>query len=71
MIHSVVGQIKSIQLYKISYFPEPYYRSKNKINVELNFSNYATKPDLKKAKYVADTSDFAETNDLAGGTSDV
>ena len=31
----------------MSYIPEPYSRSKNKIEVELDFSNYATKPDLK------------------------
>ena len=32
------GLIKSILLYKISYFPEPYTNNKNKINVEIDFS---------------------------------
>ena len=36
----------------MSYFPEPYTRSKNNIKVELNLSNYAAKSDLKKAKKV-------------------
>ena len=30
----------------MSYFPEPYNLSKNQIKVELNLSNYATKPDF-------------------------
>ena len=32
----------------MSYFPQPYTRSKSKIKVELDLSNYATKSDLKK-----------------------
>ena len=32
----------------MSYFPEPHTHSKNKIEVELHLSNYATKSDLKK-----------------------
>ena len=39
-----------ISLYKMSYFPEPYTGSKNKIKVELYLANYAAKSDLKKAK---------------------
>ena len=39
--------IKKILLYKINYLPEPYTRIKNKIKVELDLSNYATKSDLK------------------------
>ena len=31
----------------MSYFPEPYSRNKNKIKLELDMSNYTTKPDLK------------------------
>ena len=42
-----VGLIKKISLYKMSYFPEPYNPSENKIEVELDLSNYATKYDLK------------------------
>ena len=30
----------------MSYFPEPYSHSKNKIRVELDFSNYLTKSNL-------------------------
>ena len=37
--------------------PEPYSNSKIKIKVKLNFSNYATKSDLKNAAGV-DTSKF-------------
>ena len=33
-------------------FPEPYNRSKNKINVELNLSNYATKSDQKTQQVI-------------------
>ena len=47
----------------MSYFP-PYGHSKNKIEVELDLSNYATKSDLKKATSV-DTSQFAKKDDLA------
>ena len=42
----IIGLMKEISLYKMSYFPEPYARRRNK-NVELNLSNYATKSDLK------------------------
>ena len=42
-----VGYIKNILLYKINYFPEP-HTNKNKIEIELDLSNYATKSDLKK-----------------------
>ena len=37
--------IKNILLYKTSYFPEP-HTNKNKIEVELDLSNYETKLDL-------------------------
>ena len=48
----------------MSYFPEPYTRSKNKTKVELDLSNYSTKFDLKNATGV-DTSKFAKKADLA------
>ena len=48
----------------MSYFPEPYNHSKNKIKVDLNLSNYVTKSDIKKTTGV-DTSDFAKRADLA------
>ena len=33
IIYLIVGLIKKICVYKMSYFPEPYDRSKNKIEV--------------------------------------
>ena len=53
----------------MSYFP-PYSYSKNKIEVELDFSNYATKSDLKNATG-ADTSQFFKKDDLANLKSEV
>ena len=47
----------------MSYFPEPHTHSKNKIEIELDLSNYATKSDLKNATCV-DTSDFAKKADF-------
>ena len=44
----IVGFIEKISLYKMSYFPEPYTCSKNKIKCELDLPNYATKSDPKK-----------------------
>ena len=65
-----VGSIKKISLYKISYFPEPYTRNENKIEVELDSSNDATKSDLKNAAGV-DTSKFAKKADLASLKSEI
>ena len=45
------------------YFPEP-KSSGGKVKVELDFSNHATKADLKNARGV-DTSKFAKKVDLA------
>ena len=42
----------------MSYFPEP-FSNKNKIEVGLDLSRYATKPDLKNATRV-DTLQFAK-----------
>ena len=50
IIHLIVGLIKKILLYMMSYHPEPYDNIENEIKVELDLSNYATKPDLKKSK---------------------
>ena len=41
IIHSITEQIKKI--YKIVHYPEPDIDSKNKINFELDLSNYAIK----------------------------
>ena len=54
----------------MSYFPETYIRSKNKIKVELDLPNYETKFDLKNATGV-DTSGFAKKADLASLKSDI
>ena len=59
IIHLTVGLLKMVQLRKISYFPELYTWSKSKIKVKLNFSNYATKSDLKKGAGI-DTSGFVK-----------
>ena len=45
------------------YYPEADSHSRNKIKVEIDLSNYATKSDLKKVAGV-DTSDFANKADL-------
>ena len=63
LIQLIVGLIKKISLYKMSYFLEPYAHRK-KIKFRLELSNYATKSDLKRATYV-DISDLAKNVDLA------
>ena len=47
IIHLIAGQIKKI-LYKMSYYPKPDSCGRRKIKVELDFSNCATKSDVKK-----------------------
>ena len=54
----------------MSYFPELHTHSKNKLDVELDLSNYATKSDFKN-RIGADTSDFAKKVDLASLKSDI
>ena len=54
----------------MSYFPELHTHSKNKLDVELYLSNYATKSDFKNTTG-ADTSDFAKKVDLASLKSDI
>ena len=51
------------------YFPEP-KSLKGKVSVELGFSNYATKTDLKNATGI-DTSSFAKKVDLANLKSNI
>ena len=65
-----VGLIKKILVFKMSYFPEPYKRSRNKIKVELYLSNYAAKSDLKSTTGV-DTLKFAKKTDLTSLKSDI
>ena len=59
-----VGLIKKILLHKMSYFPKPYNRSKNKIKVELGMSNYAITTELKNPTD-AYTLEFLKKTDLA------
>ena len=56
-----VDLMKKILLYKLNYFPRP-YTSKNKIKVELDFSNYWKKLWFKNLKDV-DASDFDKKAD--------
>ena len=53
----------------MSYFP-PYSYSKNKMELELDVSNYATKSDLKNVTGV-DTSQFAKKDYLVNLKSEV
>ena len=63
MIYLIVGLIKKT-LYKMShYFPKPYEPSGGNINAEVDLSNYATKPNLRKAAGV-DTSQLESKSDL-------
>ena len=52
-----------ILYYKMSYYP-PYKSSSNNIKVELDFSNYATKDDVKNVTHV-DVSSYATKTNLA------
>ena len=54
IIHLIVGLIKNVLLYKMTYFPRS-HTSKNKKEVELELSNYARKSDLNNTTCV-DTS---------------
>ena len=62
-----LGLIKKILLYKMSYFPEPHNHSKKKIETELDFSNYASKSDLKNATGV-ETSNLARLKSVTTNT---
>ena len=64
IINLIVGLTKMISLYKTSCFPELHTQSKSKKQVELIFSNYATKSDIENASGV-DTSEFAKKANLA------
>ena len=55
VIYLIVELMKKMFLNKMSYFPEPYTDSKNKLKVELDLYNYETKSDLTSATGV-DTS---------------
>ena len=61
IVRLIVGLIKKILLYKMSFFLEPCSRNKNKVKVELDLSNYAT----KCHQYIINTSQLAKKIDLA------
>ena len=54
----------------MSCFPEPFQHTINKIKIELDLDNYATKSDLKSATCFV-TSKFAYNADLVSLKSDV
>ena len=68
----IVGLIKNISLYKMSYFLNHVFviPSKSKIKVETDLSNYATKSDFKNATG-ADTSKIAKKLYLASLKSEI
>ena len=57
IIHLIVGQIKKILLYKMSCFSKQ-HTNKNKIEVELDLPNYATKSDLANLQSEVDKLDI-------------
>ena len=65
----IVGLIKKIFSYKMSYFLEP-HTFKKKIEVELDLSNYARKYDLKSATGV-NRLQFTKKDDLSNLKSEV
>ena len=52
------------------YYPKPYRNLGGNINVKVDLSNYATKPDIKNMSHV-DTSSFALKTNLASLKTDV
>ena len=57
IIRLKAGQIKKISSYKMSYYPDPNNYSRDKIKVELDFSNHATKSNLASLKFEVDKLD--------------
>ena len=79
IIQLIVGLIKkfsvnlliSIPLHKMSqYFPKSYEPFGGDINVKVDFSNYATKADIKNIMHI-DTSSFALKKNVANLKSEV
>ena len=60
IVHLIAGLIKKsiLSQYLSQYFPKLYEPFGGEINVKVNFSNYATKTDLKNVTHV-DVSSFA------------
>ena len=69
IITLTVGLVKMIKLSKMGDFLKP-FNNKNKIEVKLDLSNYATKSDLKNATGV-DTSQFAKKDNLVNFKSEI
>ena len=70
IIHLITGQIRKIFLHKMCYFQEPYSHSRKKTKFEFDFSNYATKYDLKEKKAI-DGSKFPKKFDSVNFKADV
>ena len=73
IIHLIAGLIKRVSVillneipwYKMSqYFPKPYEPFVGDMNVKVDLSNYATKPDIENISHV-DNSSFALKTNLA------
>ena len=63
IINLIVGLIKRTCIKMCQYFPKPYSSFGGNINDKVNFSNYATKTDLKNAIHV-DSLSFAPKANL-------
>ena len=44
----------------MSYYPQPYSHNKNKIKIELDLSNHATKSDVKKQQVLINTAQLTK-----------
>ena len=44
----------------MSYYPQPYSHNKNKIKIELDLSNLATKSDIKKQQVLINTAQLTK-----------
>ena len=65
MILHLIGVLMKVIWYQMSqYFPKPYKCFEGNVNVKVDFSNYATKWDIKNISLV-DTSRFALKRNLA------
>ena len=62
--HLIAGLIKKDLIQMGQYFPKPYKTFSGNINVKVDFSNYATKTNLKNISHV-DVSSFALKSNLA------
>ena len=73
IVHLIAGLIIILLIRHIKmskFFPKPYKPFGGNINVKVDFSNYATKTDIKNIFHV-DTSSFALKTNLASLTTQV